>query len=121
MENKDYASFLFGLGSFSGFQAGLFGVGGGAIVVPALTLFTDLDHYQALGTSLCAMAFPAAVGTYTHYGKGNVALRVAPALAVGAFVGAYVGGQLGLTIDEDNLRYGFGSMMIVLGIRTLLK
>ena len=67
------------------------------------------------------MAFPAAVGTYTHYGKGNVALRVAPALAAGAFIGAFVGGKLGLTIDEDNLRWGFGSMMIFLGMRTLLK
>jgi len=47
-----------GIGTCSGFLAGMFGVGGGAIVVPALSLFTDMNHYQALGTSLC--------GTY-HY------------------------------------------------------
>jgi len=45
-------SFL--LGSFSGFQAGLFGVGGGAVVVPALCLFTDLSYKEALGTSLAS-------------------------------------------------------------------
>ena len=42
-----------GIGTCSGFLAGMFGVGGGAIVVPALSLFTDMNHYQALGTSLC--------------------------------------------------------------------
>ena len=109
------------IGSFSGFQSGLFGIGGGSIVVPALTLFTDLDHYQALGTSLCAMAFPAMSGTWTHYGKGNVALRVAPFLAGGAFIGAYLGGKLGLTIREDKLRWGFSGLMVVLGAWTLLK
>ncbi|VEU39705.1 unnamed protein product [Pseudo-nitzschia multistriata] len=42
-----------GIGCCSGFLAGVFGVGGGAVVVPALSFFTDMDHYQALGTSLC--------------------------------------------------------------------
>lgn len=41
------------IGCFSGFLAGMFGVGGGAVVVPALSLFMDMNHYQALGTSLC--------------------------------------------------------------------
>jgi hypothetical protein len=109
------------IGTFSGFQAGLFGVGGGAIVVPALTLFTDMNHYQALGTSLCAMALPAISGTLTHYGKGNVSMRVAPFLASGAFVGAYFGGKVGLTIDQDKLRWGFSCLMVTLGARTLLK
>lgn len=46
------------IGCFSGFLAGMFGVGGGAVVVPALSLFMDMNHYQALGTSLC--------GTFVH-------------------------------------------------------
>jgi uncharacterized membrane protein YfcA len=108
------------IGCCSGFLAGLFGVGGGAIVVPALTLGTDMNHYQALGTSLCAMSLPAMVGTATHYGKGNVAMRVAPALAVGAFLGGYFGGRLGLTIDESKLKWGFSILMLTLGGRTLL-
>lgn len=44
------------IGSCSGFLAGVFGVGGGSVVVPALTIFTDMNHYQALGTSLCAVS-----------------------------------------------------------------
>jgi len=57
------------------------------VTVPALTIATDLTHYQALGTSLCAMALPAFAGTVTHYQKGNVALGIAIPLACGAFLG----------------------------------
>jgi uncharacterized protein len=111
---------MIGLGS--GFMAGLFGVGGGAIVVPALTLFTDMNHYQALGTSLCAMTLPAMMGTYTHYTKGHVVMRVAPTLAFGSFVGAYLGGKLiGLQTNENVLRWGFSGLMLALGARTLIK
>jgi len=109
------------IGIGSGFLAGLFGVGGGAIVVPALTLATDMSHYQALGTSLMAMTLPACVGTFTHYQRGNVALRVAPALAAGAFAGAFLGGKLGTKIEEDKLRWGFSGLMVALGLRTVTK
>jgi len=110
---------MIGLGS--GLATGIYGVGGGAIVVPALTVFTNMTHHEALGTSLLAMALPAVVGTLTHYQKGNVALRVAIPLSVGAFVGAFAGGKLGLNISEDKLRYGFSSIMVGMGLRTLLK
>lgn len=107
------------IGVGSGFLAGLFGVGGGAIVVPALTVLTDMTHYQALGTSLCAMCLPAMVGTATHFTRGNVAMHVAPFLAVGSFVGAYLGGKLGLQTNENALRWGFSGVMVVLGTKAL--
>ena len=109
------------IGTCSGFMAGLFGVGGGVIVVPALTLFTSCNHYQALATSLAAMTLPAMAGTWTHHRAGNVALRVAPALAMGALVGAAVGGQIGTRTNESTLRWGFSALLAVLGTRTLIK
>lgn len=110
---------LIGLGS--GLLAGVFGVGGGIVVVPAIALVTDLSHHQALATSLAAMSLPAAVGTYTHYRAGNVAMRVAPPLALGAFCGAYLGGKLAKQTDETTLRWGFSGILTVLGVRTILK
>lgn len=109
------------IGLGSGFMAGLLGVGGGAVVVPALTLCTSMDHYTALGTSLAAMVLPAIVGTVTHYKKGNVNLRVAPALAFGSLFGAYTGGRLGVHLEEDLLRYGFSGLLFGLGLKTLIK
>lgn len=110
---------MVGLGS--GFISGTFGVGGGAVTVPALTIATDLTHYQALGTSLCAMSLPAMVGTITHYQKGNVALRLAVPLACGAFLGGYTGGKVGKKLPEDKLRWGFFALLLSLGSRNLIK
>ena len=124
LESRPFPQRLVGpalIGCGSGFLAGLFGVGGGAVVVPALTVLTDMSHYQALGTSLCAMCLPAMVGTATHFAKGNVAMQVAPPLALGAFVGAYLGGKVGLHTNENALRWGFSCLMAVLGIKTLLR
>ncbi|KAL7438349.1 hypothetical protein ACHAXM_006164 [Skeletonema potamos] len=110
------ASFI---GMFSGFLSGLFGVGGGAIVVPAIVLSTDMSHHAALGTSLCAMVLPSMVGVLTHAKRGNVAWRVASSLALGSAAGAYIGGkEIGLHLEEDVLRGGFGALMLVLGART---
>jgi len=67
------------------------------------------------------MTLPAFVGTVTHYQRGNVAMRVAPALAAGAFAGAYLGGKLGTQIEEDKLRWGFSGLMLTLGLRTITK
>jgi uncharacterized membrane protein YfcA len=93
----------------------------GVIVVPALTIFTSCNHYQALGTSLAAMTLPAMAGTWAHYRAGNVALRVAPGLAAGALVGAAVGGKIGVRTDETTLRWGFSGLLAALGFRTLFK
>lgn len=109
------------IGMVSGFLAGLFGVGGGTIVVPALALATDMTHHQALATSLAAMILPAMVGTVTHAQAGNVAFRIAPALALGAAVGAVAGAKLAVKTDETTLRWGFSGLLGVLGVRTLFK
>ena len=110
---------LIGVGS--GYLAGLFGVGGGTIVVPALAVATDLTHHQALATSLAAMIVPAVSGTVTHYRAGNCALAVAPVLAGGALVGAAAGAQLALHTNETWLRWGFSGLLAALGVRTLVK
>lgn len=113
------ASFI---GIFSGFLSGMFGVGGGAIVVPALVLTTDMSHHSALGTSLCAMVLPAMIGTFTHAKRGNVNWRFGPLLALGSGVGAFVGGrEVGIHLEEDVLRGGFACLMVVLGVRTWRK
>ena len=63
----------------------------------------------------------AVAGTMTHLSKGTVATRVAPGLALGAFAGGLIGGNLGQSIPEQELKYGFSATMVVLGLRTILK
>jgi uncharacterized protein len=109
------------IGVGSGFLSGLFGVGGGTIVVPALTLLTDLTHHEALGTSLAAMILPALSGSYAHYQAGNCVVRVALFLATGALVGAYAGAKVSMQTDENTLRLGFSALLATLGVRTLIR
>jgi len=111
------------IGAISGFASGLFGIGGGSILVPSLSIFTPLSHSQSLATSLCAMVLPAAIGTVSHYQKGNVCLRIGVPLAVGCAAGAYGGGGLvaGGGVNEEVLRYGFGVLMFVLGAKSVRK
>ena len=66
-------------------------------------------------------ALSGPVGTLTHMKNNSVAMKVAPGLALGAFTGAYFGGKFGLSIPEEQLKYGFSGVMVVLGIRNLLK
>ena len=110
---------MIGLGS--GFLSGLLGIGGGTIVVPALVLGTDMSYHSALGTSLFAMSFPAMVGTYTHFQKKNLCLRVASPLAMGCFVGAYIGGNISIQLDESLLKNGFSGVMLTLGLKSFLR
>jgi len=110
------------IGLFSGFFAGLLGVGGGSVVVPALCVTSDMSYHSALGTSLFAMTLPAIVGTYTHYCNGHVVTKIAPMLATGSLIGAYLGGKFASSsIPEDQLRLGFTSLTLLLGVRSLIK
>jgi len=110
------------IGIFSGFIAGLLGVGGGSIVVPALCFTTDMSYHSVLGTSLFAMTLPAMVGTYTHYRNFNVLTKMAPALASGSLLGAYLGGKYSTSyLHEDQLRLGFSSLTLFLGLKTVMK
>eukprot|EP00929_Paragymnodinium_shiwhaense_P031146 TRINITY_DN17522_c0_g1_i2.p1 TRINITY_DN17522_c0_g1~~TRINITY_DN17522_c0_g1_i2.p1 ORF type:complete len:306 (-),score=58.89 TRINITY_DN17522_c0_g1_i2:499-1416(-) len=77
-----------------GLLAGIFGVGGGALSVPAVAIcLPDLTHYQALGTSLAAMVLPAVVGVARHTRSGTMVFRAAVPLAVGTAVGSFFGAQ----------------------------
>ena len=107
------------IGGMSGFLAGLFGVGGGAVVVPAVCFMTDHTHHCALGTSLAAMVIPSAMGTATHYALGNVVPKIAAPLALGTVVGSAIGAQIVSSIPEEPLRYIFSAFMLFLGTKAL--
>ena len=111
------------IGAFSGFQAGLYGVGGGAVVVPALCLFTDLSYKESLGTSLAIMLPTAIAGSIQHYRQGTMVKKIAIPLGIGCYLGSFIGSsfvtQLFNTSEEKNLKYCFTAVMLVLGLRTL--
>ena len=111
------------IGLVSGVTSGLFGVGGGIVMVPAMVLFLSppiRDIKQAVGTSLVVIIPTAIAGSFRHFQQGNVEWRTAVSIAPLAIVGSYFGAWLTTHIPPDNLKRAFGGFIILVGTKLLL-
>jgi len=107
-----------GIGLLAGVLSGLFGIGGGIVIVPLLVLVVGLTTTQAAGTSLAALLLPVgALGALEYWRGGFVDLGFAALLAVGLLVGAYLGARLGISLPVEVVQRGFGVLLIIVGIR----
>ncbi len=102
------------IGVAAGFVAGMFGVGGGILFVPALTLAAGLGQVQAEATSLVAIVPVAAVGAWRQHGYGNVRVRDAGVLGVLSVLGGLAGVALSNVLPERALRIGFALLVLVI-------
>ncbi|MCX6896131.1 MAG: sulfite exporter TauE/SafE family protein [Verrucomicrobia bacterium] len=110
------------IGLFSGIASGLFGVGGGIVMVPAMMFFLCppiRDIKQAIGTSLIVIIPTAIVGSFKHFHQGNVDWRTALSLAPLAITGSYFGAWLTTHIPAENLKRTFGGFIILMGAKLL--
>jgi uncharacterized membrane protein YfcA len=112
------ASLLFVLiGVFGGIAAGLFGVGGGVVIVPALIYWAGFSQHLATGTSLAVLLPPIGLAaTIEYYRHGNVNVQAAIILALSMFAGAWVGAYFANQMRGPHLRLLFGVFITVLGI-----
>jgi uncharacterized protein len=92
------------LGLAAGVMAGLFGVGGGLLFVPALVLVGDLSQVEAEATSLLAILPTVAAGTWRQWRYGNVRWKTALLLGLGAVAGVEAGVRVAQWLPEDDLR-----------------
>ena len=113
------------LGAGAGVLSGLFGVGGGILFVPTLTLVLGLSQIHAEATSLLAILPTAAVGAWRQQRYGNVRWRSAFILGVAAIAGVEAGVQIAEQLPQDALRRLFGALMLFVAaqvaFRTLRK
>ncbi len=113
------------LGAGAGVLSGLFGVGGGILFVPTLTLVLGLSQIHAEATSLLAILPTAAVGAWRQQRYGNVRWRSALILGVAAIAGVEAGVQIAEQLPQDALRRLFGALMLFVAaqvaFRTLRK
>ena len=110
------------IGLVSGLMSGLFGVGGGIVMVPAMLFFLSppiRDVKQAIGTSLAVIIPTALIGSYKHFTQGNVDWRTALALAPLAILGGYTGAWLTKHIPAESLKHAFGGFLVLVGLRLL--
>jgi uncharacterized membrane protein YfcA len=107
---------LIGLGA--GVLSGLFGIGGGIVIVPALLFFARMLPATATGTSLGALLLPVgALGAYEYYRHGNVEVRASLLIAAGLFFGAYGGAKLNQLLSPVQAKRAFAVFLVLVAAR----
>lgn len=109
-----------GVGLAAGFLSGLFGVGGGILIVPALVLVMGLDQRLAHGTSLAAVLPIALASLVGYWTEGEVDWPVALWLALGAVLGAVIGTRLLRMLPHRALAFAFCGLLVVTALRLML-
>ena len=109
------------IGLVAGILSGIFGIGGGLIIVPALVLLGGWTATEAAGTSLAALLLPVGLlGAYVYWRAGYVNVVSALILAVGLFVGAAIGARIGLAAPPAIVQRSLGVLLLVVGLRLVL-
>jgi hypothetical protein len=105
------------IGVLAGVAAGLLGIGGGALFVPALVLFLGLSQVDAEATSLLAIVPVALVGAWRQHGYGNV--RVRDGVLVGALAGPTAVGGVALVnvVPERAVELAFAALLVFVAVR----
>ena len=109
------------LGLAGGVLAGLFGVGGGIVFVPALTLGLGLAQLAAEATSLAAIIPVVAVGSYRQHRSGLVDWRSAGIIGLCSLVGVLAGAEIALRLPEHTLRRGFAAFLVLAAAQMALR
>lgn len=119
-DNAGMIYFIAGaIGLVSGVFSGLFGVGGGVIMIPAMVYLMHLPVKTAIGTSLAVIVPTALAGSFKHVQVGNVDFKVVLMLAPLAMLGGLGGAWLASQIPAEALKRVFGGFIICVGAHML--
>lgn len=109
------------IGIITGITAGMLGVGGAIIMVPALVFFLGFSQHMAQGTSLAVMLPPIGiVAAYNYWKAGQVDIRIALILAATFIIGSFFGSKLAITIPQHLLKKIFGIVLMIVALRMLI-
>jgi len=110
------------IGIITGVVAGMFGIGGAIIMVPALVFIMGLGQHMAQGTSLAVMLPPIGViATLNYWKAGQVNLKFALILAAAFLIGSYFGSKYALNIPQNVLKKIFGVLLLLVAAKMLLS
>ena len=110
------------IGIVTGFMAGMLGIGGAIIMIPALVFFLGVTQQTAQGTSLAVMLPPIGIlAAYNYYKAGQVNIKFALILAAFFLVGSFFGSKLALNIPQALLKKIFGVLLLLVAAKMLLS
>jgi uncharacterized membrane protein YfcA len=105
---------LIGIGVLAGFLSGLFGIGGGIVMVPLLVMACGSEQHRAHVNSLGAGIVLALAGSVTYALADSVDWGIAALLAAGAVLGAPIGARVMAHMSEGRLKIAFGILLVVM-------
>ncbi len=109
---------LVGIGLLAGVLAGMFGIGGGNIIVPLLALALHYSAKRAIATSLGAILFPFGIpGVLYYYHAGNLDLRAAAWIAAGLFIGTVFGARITISLPTRTVKLLYGLFLLFVAVR----
>ena len=111
-----------GVGLLAGVASGLFGIGGGLVIVPALVGLLGYDQKRAVGTSLAALLPPVGIGgVIAYYQEGFIQIGAALSVAAGLVAGALFGARIALGMSSKNVKRLYGAFLIVVSLRFIFQ
>ncbi len=106
------------IGLAAGLLSGVFGIGGGILIVPALLFFAKMEFSTATGTSLASLLLPVgALGAWQYYRNGHINMTAGLLIALGLFVGAYFGARMGQTLNPTTAKRAFAVFLLLVSVR----
>jgi len=112
---------LAAIGTLAGLFSGLFGVGGGIVMVPLLVLWLGYGQREATGTSLAAIVLIATVAASIHGAYGNLHLGDGLLVGVPAVAGVVLGTELQQRITTKAISLIFAALLVVVAVDLLLQ
>ena len=107
---------LVAIGLLSGFLSGMFGIGGGIVIVPALMALFGMEQKRAVGTSLGALLLPVGLpGVLGYWAAGELNLGAAVPVALGLAIGALGGARIAIGLDPKTMRRMYGIFLLIVG------
>lgn len=110
------------IGVITGLMAGMLGIGGAIIMIPALVFFMGFSQQMAQGTSLAVMLPPVGIfATYNYWKAGQVDIKFALILAAAFIIGSFFGSKIALNLPQAVLKKIFGVLLLLVAAKMLFS
>ena len=109
------------MGLVAGALSGIFGIGGGIILIPAMIFLLGLTQHQAQGTTLAVMIPPIGLlAAWKYWQAGNVKIGIAAFICLGFFVGGLLGATFAQQVPDPVLKKLFGAFLFVVSLTMIM-
>lgn len=109
------------VGLCAGILGGLFGIGGGIIIIPALTYLFGFTQHKAQGTSIAFLVLPVGLlGAMQYFKDKQIDFRAVGFIALGFFVASLIGARYALKVSDPMLKRMFGVFLLLVSVKYII-